>query len=330
MNTPDAATLVKQLSSSGQGERLKALAEAAAWPHFEVPAGLRTALVPLLRSASAEERGAALRVVWSDEGFPDRVGILLHGSADSDVRLRRSATAWLADSEAPAAIEGLRARLTDGDEQVRFEAACGLARQGRNEGYTELAHGAADAVRRFQALGALTRLGDARARPLAEKVLGSFFATPFERTQAAGLLAKLGVESGRAALLRTLEVKRAEDRGLAMELCGELKVLAAIPALRRSLADRDDVFRGTAARSLGMLGEDPSGEGLSRIARDVKEELGVRCDAMEGLMFLGTPGARATLDALARQGQEPEVREGARDALRWLEQQGEPLKQVLP
>ena len=201
----------------------------------------------------------------------------------------------------------------------------GLAGLGDASGVEELLAAVEDKVRRFFALGALARLGEGRAREPAERVLRKrFFVSEFERAQAAGLLAKLGSDEGRAYLLDRIRRTRADDRGLAMELCGEHKLQEAIPPLREAMADKRELFRGTAARSLGLLGDTESLAAMVATARDAQEDLGIRCDAMEGLMFLRTPEAVAALHALSSGGESDEVREGANDALSWLQAHPEP------
>ena len=275
-------------------------------------------LVLLLSDRDPELRAAAcagLRACAPRDELAAHVEPLLR---DPAAPVRREATRTLASLERASVAPQLRAALQDADAQVGFEAATGLAALRDGSGVEILLAAVDDSVRRFAALGALAQLGEARARPAAEAILSKFFVSDFDRTQAAGVLAKLNVEAGRERLLSRLDRARAEDRGLAMELCGEHRVLAAIPALRRCLHDANDPFRGTAARSLGLLGEDPSGATLDRLASDVHEDFDVRCDAMEGLMFLGTSGALTALRRLAAEGEIPAVRSAAEDALAWL------------
>ncbi len=283
---------------------------------------LRPRLISLLSDTHPPLRAAACAGLLACGPAPDLVELLARALQDAEAPVRREAARSLASLEDPAARPPLKAALADADAQARFEAAVGLAALRDGGGVEILLQAVEDPVRRFAALGALAQLGEPRAREVAERVLGRFFMSDFERTQAAGVLARLGVEAGREHLLGRLKRRRADDRGLAMELCGEHRVLAAIPILREALHDRRDPWRGTAARSLGMLGEDPSGDTLARLAEDSTEEFEVRCDAMEGLMFLGTPGAVAALNRLEREG-ATDVREAAAEALAWLKEHRE-------
>jgi HEAT repeat protein len=241
------------------------------------------------------------------------------GARDSDAHVRREAIRALASLEDAATGPVLARALQDADAQVRFDAAVGLAGLHDGCGVDELLGALDDKVRRFAALGALSLLAEPRARAGAERILGRrLFISDFERTQAAGLLVRLGDGAGRAHLLKRLERRRADDRGLAMELCGEHRIVEATTVLRRALADPADLFRGTAARSLGLLGDLASIDALTALSRDPSVDLGFRCDAMEGLMFLRTPEALATLHALSAEG-DPELRRAANDALDWLQ-----------
>ena len=246
------------------------------------------------------------------------------GARDDDAHVRREAIRALASLEDVAVIPVLARALQDTDAQVRFDAAVGLAGLQDRSGVEELLLALEDKVRRFAALGALSLLSEPRARPGAERILARrLFISDFERTQAAGLLVRLGDGAGRTYLLQRLERRRADDRGLAMELCGQHRIVEATSALRRAFADPAELFRGTAARSLGLLGDVESTAALIALSRDASADLGVRCDAMEGLMFLRTPEALAALHALSADG-DPELRSAANDALDWLQRHPAP------
>lgn len=307
-------------------ERLAGAAELLELAHVHTLAGeLRPHVLRLLASDEPQLRAAGARAVAALGPAPDLIALLERSAKDSDPAVRREALRSLGGLEDRAAIPALHAALRDADAQVRFEAAVGLASLGDGAGVEELLAGVEDKHRRFFALGALHRLGEERAREPARRILEKrFFMSEFERAQAAGVLAQLGDEEGKRYLLDRIGRARADDRGLAMELCGELGLSDALPALRRAMAEKRELFRGTAARSLGLLGDRESLEALRVIARDQTEDLGVRCDAMEALMFLRAPEAVATLHELSASGDTPEVREAANDALAWLQQHPEP------
>lgn len=284
----------------------------------ELRAEVAARIEPLLADPQPEVRAGACAgalVSHAAEEVPGQLQLLLR---DVDPRVRREAARSLASLEDAALAPALRSALSDSDAQVRFEAAVGLASLRDGAGFDELVQGAGDRIRRFTALGALALLGDDRAIPVGERALGRLFATDFERTQAAGLLARLARPEGRSHLLTRLGKRRADDRGLAMELCGEHSIREAIPLLFKALDDPGDPFRGTAARSLGMLGAAASLERLGSLATDRAVSVEVRFDAMEGLMYLGSPEAREALCKIHLEGESEEVRDAAGDAIAFL------------
>ncbi len=306
------------LAKADEGDREAGAAELVELAHGVEPGeALRPHFVKLLGDATPNLRAAGCAGLALLAHRPEAAEMLKRALRDLEAPVRREAARSLASWERADLAEVLRSALTDSDAQVAFESALGLSSLHQSSGADVLLKALDNPVRRFAALSALARICEVRAREPAERLLKKFFASDFDRAAAAGLLAKLGVEAGRDYLLERLRKRRADDRGLAMELCGEHGVRASIPLMRQAIGDRRDPFRGAAARSLGLLGEDPSGETLGRLARDATEEIGVRCDAMEGLMFLGTAGAIAQLESLAQSGESEEVREAAREALQW-------------
>jgi len=291
----------------------------------DIAAELRPKLLELLGEANPQLRAAATRALPATGPAPDLLSLLEKSAHDPEAVVRREALRSLGGLEDRQALPLLAAALGDADGQVQFEAAIGLASLGDASGADVLLGAVDDKVRRFFALGALARLGEPRAREPAERILRKrFFISEFERAQAAGVLAKLGLDEGRSYLLSRVRNKRAEDRGLCMELCSEHRLREAIPTLRQAMADKTELFRGTAARSLGILRDLESEPALLALARDAKEDLDSRCDAMEGLMYLRSPDAVAALHGLSSSGDSEEVRSAANDALGWLQQHPEP------
>src|SRR2546430_1077362 len=82
------------------------------------------------------------------------------------------------------------------------------------------------------ALAALAELKDPRALPHVRAVSPRCFPPSFERTQAAGVLARLGDREGGKHLLARAAKKWSEDRPMALELLGEVKAQGALEALR--------------------------------------------------------------------------------------------------
>lgn len=318
---------LKLLERRDPRERQAGAAELLELSHLpSLSAELRPHVLRLLASDEAQLRAAGARAIAALGPAPDLQSLLEKAARDADVAVRREAMRALGGLEERAVLPALHTGLRDADDQVRFDAAIGLSALADKSGVEVLLANVDDKHRRFFALGALMRLAEERGREPARRVLTKrFFISEFERAQAAGLLAKLGDDEGRRYLLDRVGRKRADDRGLAMELCGELKLTEALPALRTAMADKRELFRGTAARSLGLLRDADSTAALVAMARDTSEDLGVRCDAMEGLMFLRTPDALSALHALSSGGESEEVREGANDALAWLQLHPESL-----
>jgi HEAT repeat protein len=316
---------LKLLAKRDERERHSGAAELVELAHEpEISRELRPKILELLADANPQLRAAAVRALPALGPAPDLVPRLETAAHDSEAVVRREALRSLAGLEDRSALPALAGALGDADGQVQFEAAIGLASLGDASGADVLLAAIDDKVRRFFALGALAQLGEVRAREPAERILHRrIFISEFERAQAAGLLAKLGVEEGRAYLLSRIGKRRAEERGLAMELCGQHQIAEAIPKLRQALAEKGELFRGTAARSLGLLRDPDSGPALIALARDPKEDLDTRCDAMEGLMYLRTPEAVAALHTLSSSGESEAVRSAANDALGWLQRHGE-------
>ena len=318
------AFALELLAKSDARERVAGASELVELAHApELASALRPAVQGLLAEADPQLRAAGTRALAALGPSPELVGTLEKCLQDPEAVVRREAARALGGMDDVAARSGLVSALADGDAQVAFEAAVGLAGLGDDRGAEVLLAAVDDKVRRFFALGALARISEPRARAKALGVLHKrLFISDFERAQAAGLLTRLGDEAGRAYLLGRLQKKRADDRGLAMELCGEHKLTEAIPLLRAALADADELFRGTAARSLGLLRDADSEGALAAVARDAATDYEVRCDAMEGLMFLRTPGALEVLHGLSA-ADSNEIREAANDALDWIQQHPE-------
>lgn len=187
--------------------------------------------------------------------------------------------------------------LSDELFEIRFAAAGGLLDFGDPRCFDALREGLGFSDTRYLALSGLYRLGDPRALEPARAIFGKLFISGFERVAAAGLLAKLGDGEGRRFLLERLRHRRALDRGLALELLGELRAAEAYEAVRAVLLDRRDPFRGAAARALGCLGNPEALELLAATLDNGDEEPELRMDAAEGLMNLKTESALQALRA---------------------------------
>jgi len=267
----------------------------------------------LLGDADAEVRRAGVALLALVGGPPEqlleRIG---PGLADRSASVRMEAVGQLADAARAELRPVLAAALGDQAFLVRFEAARGLAALHHPAGLDVLAEGLGQSALRFRAIGALAQLGDPRALGPLRRLFRRWFLDPFERTQAAGALASLGDGDGARHLLARLERRRALDRPLAVELCGEAHLTLAEAALLAILEDRTDRAWGAAARALGRLGTERAGPSLEEALADgsVPEEM--RLDAAEGLVFLRGAGAReplaAALGGLAAEESRAELR----------------------
>ena len=123
----------------------------------------------------------------------------------------------------------------------------------------------------------------------------------FDRTQAAGVLAKLGDAEGARWLLQRAAPKRwnwTQDRALAVELCGEVKAPGALERLHTIILNPKDTCRGAAARGLGRLGDVRALPWLLSLLDEPGVHEDYRLDAAEGLWLLGAPEGRERVRAV--------------------------------
>src|SRR5919197_5379762 len=134
---------------------------------------------------------------------PEEVQSLLAPRVQDPAQMvRLEAVGQLADLERPSARPLLAAALGDSDFLVRFEAARGLAALHHSAGLEVLIEALDRASLRFRALGALADLGDARALPAVRRLHRRWLISGFERSQAAGALARLGDTAGASWLIQ--------------------------------------------------------------------------------------------------------------------------------
>ncbi|MBN8231763.1 HEAT repeat domain-containing protein [Corallococcus macrosporus] len=244
-------------------------------------------LVRLLGDAQPEVRrsGVSLAsVILPPEQLPD---MLLPRLRDEDTRVRLEATGRLADLALPHARGALAGMLEDPTPEVRFEAARGIASLKHPAGLDILVAALDVDTLRFRALGALAELEDARALPAVKRLFGKWLLPAFDKTQAAGVLLKLGDPEGADWLMQRTRKKWSADRALAVELCGELKVPGALERLKDILADAKDPCRGAAARGLGRLGDARALPWLLAVLEDRSAPEDDRLDAADGVWRLG-------------------------------------------
>jgi HEAT repeat protein len=217
---------------------------------------------------------------------------------DASEEVRVEAAGQLADLARPSARPSLAQALQDASFAVRFEAARGMASLHHGAGLDVLVEGLELDDYRFRALGALGELGDPRAVSAVQRVFRRWFLPGFERTQAAGTLARLGDPDGQRHLLERAGGSWQPDRALAVELVGEVKAPGALQLLCEILMNPKDLCRGAAARGLGRLGDPAAGAPLLKVLKEESAGDDLRLDAAEGLCLLKHPELRSTAEAV--------------------------------
>lgn len=234
---------------------------------------------------------------------------------DSAETVRIEAAGQLADLVEPSARGTLAAAIQDGSFSVRFEGARGMAALRHSAGLEVLTQALDHVELRFRALGALAELGDERAAPAIEKIFRKWLLPAFDRTQAAGALARFGSKAAGAYLVQRTKKRWAPDRAMAVELCGEVKAEGARERLTEIVANPEDECRGAAARGLGRLGDSSVMPILLGLLETVSNGDDLRLDAAEGLVLLGTPDAIAKVRAAVDTFESAEARAEAKAML---------------
>ncbi len=237
-------------------------------------------------------------VVLSEQELP---GFFATQLADEESLVRLEAAGRLADLARPDCRGLLAQALEDPVFEVRFEAARGMATLKHPAGLDVLVEALEEDLLRFRALGALAELGDARALSAVQRLFRRWMLPAFDKTQAAGVLAKLGDAEGAAWLLKRTQRRRwnwAQDRALAVELCGEVKAPGALEQLHAIITEPKDDCRGAAARGLGRLADPKALPWLLALLDEPGVPEDYRLDAAEGLWLLGVPEGRDRVRAV--------------------------------
>jgi HEAT repeat protein len=266
-----------------------------------------TGIAPQLLD-DVDERIRHIGVDLAPRVFPpeEAEALLARRVQDPSDSVRLEAVGQLADLARPSTRTLLAAALEDPDFNVRFEAARGMAALHDSAGLEVLIEALQRSALRFRALGALAELGDARALPAIRRVHRRWIVSAFDRCQAAGAMARLGDAEGASWLLQRTRRYGGVDRGLAVELLGEVKADGAWERLRELLLDPSDPSRGAAARGLGRLGDVRASTDLVRILEAADLPIELRMDAAEGLCLLGDAASRARVEAAAESWPDPE------------------------
>jgi HEAT repeat protein len=256
------------------------------------------AVVALLADKQDEVRCAGLALASEVLAPVEAKEILARHLTDKVVRVRVEAAGRLADLALPESRGSLAIALQDTAITVRFEAARGMVALEHGAGFDVLVEALDDADLRFRAAAALAQLGKKEAIEPLKRIFSGWFLPAFDKTQVAGALASLGDAEGIAHLFKRAGRKWTMDRPMAVELLGEVRAPGAKERLLEILNDPNDPARGTAARSLGRLGDLTAEPALAALLNENSALDDLRLDAAEGLLLLGSESARDRVKAL--------------------------------
>ncbi|HZI16834.1 MAG TPA: HEAT repeat domain-containing protein [Myxococcus sp.] len=273
------------------------------------------ALPRLLEDRQPEVRRAAVKLATVVLSGGELSDWLISRLRDEEWQVRLEATGRLADLARPELRGALASLLEDPVPEVRFEAARGIAALKHPAGLEVLVEALDSDFLRFRALGALAQLEDARVLPAVKRLFHKWLLPAFDKTQAAGVLAKQGDAEGAAWLLQRTRKKWSQDRALAVELCGAVKAPGALERLKEILEDPKDECRGAAARGLGWLGDARALPWLAALLQDTGAAEDYRLDAADGLCRLGPPEGRERVRAAVPTFSSPEAREELEEML---------------
>jgi HEAT repeat protein len=226
-------------------------------------------LIQALESGSADVRFQATSSLVELDGVR-AVAPLLGALEDRDPEVRGSAAAGLGDLEAHEAADALALLLGDNVESVRVEAAYALGRIRDPRGLPPLTKLTTHRDFGYMVCELLGRLGDREAVLALDQAWKKLFLHPQTRVRAAASLIRLGETAPRAYLLRACRSWRADVRGLALELLGEVGGEWALEALMQGLRGKS---ADAAVRGLGQLG-DPSAISVLRQGLPKAQDLG--------------------------------------------------------
>ena len=197
---------------------------------------------------------------------------LLDKSIDKDGVLRGQAAEQLGALGGSQAIDALKTLLTDSDVIVRFKAALSLAYLGQADGSQALLWALGRLELSFAALEAMTELASQQTVAGLKSFFKRWNLHPLERLQAAAALHRCGEEIGTKHLQASLDSKKPEERGYAIELSGRLNLPGALDMLQGILSDNRADHRMDAVRGLLHLRDERSLVLLKRIARQKDDE----------------------------------------------------------
>ncbi|MDH3201823.1 MAG: HEAT repeat domain-containing protein [Myxococcales bacterium] len=202
------------------------------------PNAAAEAIEALLEDERPEMRFAA---VWTlsrvGHARPERLSIVL-GDPDDEVRLLT--VQCIGELNANGQVEAIAALLEDRSNPVRFAAAKALVALGDSRGAPTL-RAALHGDRAFDAAIGLGDLEDHASLEDLAALARRRFRSPILRAAAARALVRLGDPLGVRVIRNFLRSWRIEARQYAVELVGELGLIALLPDLARALQRSADI-----------------------------------------------------------------------------------------
>ena len=259
-------------------------------------------LPQLLQDEEPQVRIAALggvRLMGKPENLETHKSAVLALLADRVAQVRTAAVWTAARFSGPEARQQVRALLESTEEPMRFAAACALSDQRDSAALPALTAALREEHRRQEALSAILSLGDPGALPALSGLFEDESLGEFDRTMTAAAMARLGDRRGATYLVERIR-SDGDDRPIAAEWAGRLRIADATAALEDLADAAGDPARGAALRALGRLGAMGAEDRLLAIATSEDEPEDLRMDAAEGLAEVGSPRAQETLRELAR------------------------------
>ena len=181
--------------------------------------------------------------------------VLEEGVASSDVALKRAAIEGLGDIGRGEALRRLRQIYSESDSFGQLLVLQGLRGSGAESFDLQIkALGDADGGLRMQAVENLGLLGDRRAIPAVQAILGRQDVQMFERVKAAHALLRLGDRSGVPLLLAALEGSPGTGRSAATLALGYANENRFVPMLTKLLRDPEIDVDIAAATALSRYG----------------------------------------------------------------------------
>jgi HEAT repeat protein len=199
---------------------------------------------------AVREKAARRWAYYPISQVTDALVLLLN---DPVAAVRTAAAESLVTQRNPAVVTfEIRALETSTDVGVRIRAAAFLGELRVAAAVGPLINALSDPSTRGATVGALSEIGDPRA---AQPIVNTLSPTSLSWDESMVALTKLG-DAGRAALIGVLSDRDNESARMVaartLQLCKGPQVIAA---LAKTLHDPSDMVRGTAAKSLGVIGD---------------------------------------------------------------------------